>query len=500
MGEWDQEEEQDYKDFIERWGLGRINAYLRARAAFRLHDRQVAPDKESDKYDLAQQENTLWVEYKKSKPFQMEWLEVNLLGRVVYDSSFSLNDDIDVEPARDDLEFDPDVREVHASLDFGNLGFKVGRQIVVWGESDIFRVIDWANPVDLRRGFFNSLEEVREPVWMMTARYGQMDWGFELVVNPGDYQDDLLAKEGSEFYPHEAWEELRHNTFLRTNAAVYAQALAATPPAFQPLIPNPVIPESNFYYVTEDDRPHRQLRNAEVGLRLRYMIADWDLHLTYINTIADRPVLETVSTIFDPGPPPGIFSAADNTMTITTRLKYQRLNLVGATFAKDVEMGILRGEIALSVAEEFTRSTAAGLELVERHAFRYLIGFDRPTYFPLIAEDRTALLSFQVYQQYIPDAKDKGVVEVPFLDDVEDFETAFSMITQFYYLHDALLPQFAYTRDLKGAYLFSAGATLKVTNNWHVALGTALFGGPTNHGFGVFAHRDQVSLSVTYHY
>ena len=503
--DWFQEKEkpsQDLKALFERWGLGTLNAFARTRAATRLHDRQVTSGKESDSFDLAQHENTLWAEL--TNKTLAKWAEFKLLGRVLYDSSFALNDDVDVDSARDELEFDPDLREAYADLFFDNLTVRVGRQIVVWGESDLFRVNDWANPVDLRRGFFGSLEELREPLWMVSARYGTMNWAFEMVVNPGDYQEDQVAPEGAEFYPDEAWADLRRNTWQRVNSAIYGQVLAATPPPLKPLVPNPIVLENNVAYVNHDELPDRQLRNAEGGVRLRYQLDDWDLGLMYFHTIADRPVLETESIAFNPGPPvgplPGAFVVPDNTVTITTRLKYPDLNVLGASFSKDIEMGILRGEIAWSIDEQFSRKAPLGLGIVERNALRYLLAFDRPTYIPWIAPDRTALLSLQVWQQYLRGAEDDEIIEVPFQDTIEDFVTAFSLIAQFAYLEDRLQPQVVYTRDTMEAELIAASVSYKVDNSWQVALGASFFDGPDNHGFGLFDDRDQISLSLTYYY
>src|SRR5262249_54482620 len=54
----------------------------------------------------------------------------------------------------------------------GNLYFRFGRQILAWGESDVFRVLDNINPVDNSfGGFLIPLDERRVPLDMLRASY-----------------------------------------------------------------------------------------------------------------------------------------------------------------------------------------------------------------------------------------------------------------------------------------------------------------------------------------
>ena len=50
--------------------------------------------------------------------------------------------------------------------------FRVGRQQVVWGRTDLFRVLDVINPVDYsRHNIYDELEDIRIPMWMATSEY-----------------------------------------------------------------------------------------------------------------------------------------------------------------------------------------------------------------------------------------------------------------------------------------------------------------------------------------
>ncbi len=67
-------------------------------------------------------------------------------------------------------------RELYADIYLGNWQFRIGKQQVVWGESDGIRLMDCINALDLQREawFFDSdegYEESRIPVWMINAKY-----------------------------------------------------------------------------------------------------------------------------------------------------------------------------------------------------------------------------------------------------------------------------------------------------------------------------------------
>ena len=74
----------------------------------------------------------------------------------------------------DELDF---IRELYitadkqlANGDIFNVTF--GKQQVVWGKTDLFRVLDVVNPVDYsRHNIYDELEDIRIPQWMLTAEW-----------------------------------------------------------------------------------------------------------------------------------------------------------------------------------------------------------------------------------------------------------------------------------------------------------------------------------------
>lgn len=153
-------------------------------------------------------------------PFLKEWKTV-LLYRGVYDSVYDIKpgdrqhgqervDDLvggrisDFSSSRlNDLKFENDLREAYVDLRFSQvpLFLRLGRQQVVWGESDYFRLMDFWNPIDIRWHMQQeqSWDELRVPLWLLKAvwDFGKVgpatDAYAELVYNPGDYHPGIVT-------------------------------------------------------------------------------------------------------------------------------------------------------------------------------------------------------------------------------------------------------------------------------------------------------------------
>jgi len=91
--------------------------------------------------------------------------------------------------------------EVYLEGVLGKTTFKLGRQIVVWGESDIFRPLDITNPVDIRDPVFSDISGLRLPVWMSRADWQDKDgWSFSALVIHENRADEIPVY-GNDFYP-----------------------------------------------------------------------------------------------------------------------------------------------------------------------------------------------------------------------------------------------------------------------------------------------------------
>lgn len=96
------------------------------------------------------------------------------------------------------------LQEAHITWTPGNFVFRLGKQVVAWGEMDGKRVMDVINPLDESRGITDyEFESTIVPIWLARAEYFLMpdsDWlkdlGFEFIFNPNA---DFVPNEGPFF-------------------------------------------------------------------------------------------------------------------------------------------------------------------------------------------------------------------------------------------------------------------------------------------------------------
>jgi hypothetical protein len=98
--------------------------------------------------------------------------------------------------SRDELYMDDrdwqTLKECHVTWTPGSFLFRVGKQIVSWGEMDFFRIMDQINPIDDRRGFSDvEFETTIIPIYLARAEWWpqlNIGWleeaGFQFVFNP----------------------------------------------------------------------------------------------------------------------------------------------------------------------------------------------------------------------------------------------------------------------------------------------------------------------------
>jgi hypothetical protein len=97
-------------------------------------------------------------------------------------------------------KFENRLREAYIDLRLKDapLDFRIGRQQIIWGESDQFRVMDCWNPLDTGWHFtWESWDEIRVPEWVAKGlwRIGWLgplsDSYMEVVYNPFDYHNGI---------------------------------------------------------------------------------------------------------------------------------------------------------------------------------------------------------------------------------------------------------------------------------------------------------------------
>ncbi len=84
------------------------------------------------------------------------------------------------------------LHEAHITYTTDNVFFRIGKQIVQWGETDVWRLTNLINPIDQRRGVSDvKFETSIIPIWMVRAEYNSKveskflsEFGVQFILDP----------------------------------------------------------------------------------------------------------------------------------------------------------------------------------------------------------------------------------------------------------------------------------------------------------------------------
>lgn len=460
-----------------------------------------------DKYQFIQNRNTLRVR------LDYEWLKdgkaidaipvplirsshLFLLYRGVYDSAYdlapggnlrnilgqpvgSLNDL--PSRVRDGLKYENVLREAFVDLDFRDvpLSLRLGRQQVVWGESDNFRMLDRANPLDLTwHQLYESWDDLRIPLWMIKALYnvgyvGPLSDAFvETYWDPGDW---VPAKQG--FMPDFPW------------------GIPATNP-LTPLFGPPFNYRSLFRGTTlfdQGDYTRNPGGNSQVGVRvsavtpqgiqltLNYFYQRWAgddgtnyapvRALTTRAEINEAKIRQEVPAEFIA---PYIHTAglsanySDESYTQTV-YRLETIYDFGIPFtdsAKPSPVPLFRGQL---------------YDITRRDMWKGMVAFDRPTWIRFLNRNSTFFLTGQFFWHYLVHHEPTfiGNVDprVPSQDTIHEWETIFTLLATTFYAGGSIVPTASYGLDPVNGFNMYIGWTLDyfLTNNFIVRVGQNFF-------------------------
>ncbi len=390
------------------------------------------------------------------------------------------------------------LREIYAKKLF-NLGdntdffLKVGKQQVVWGRTDLFRVLDVINPVDYsRNNIYDELQDIRIPMWIAQGewRFGgsgaMQERNLQVVWNFDKFRPNNLGQCGTANAILDAGCFFRGMANLWDNGGTVANFAGFSAPG-TPAPVNGVWFATNFgpnqIGIRNVHLPDWSLSNTQLGMKFEGVTQsglNFSVNaLTYrsqlpslrsINTAATNPFTGASgnSSPFS-GPAQGI----PTTHLIAFDVYYPRVNLIGGSMDFQVEAAgaAIRLEGALTQGEEFANT--ARPELYSKNkVWRSVIGIDRPTFLPFINPHRTTLLSAQLFWQHIfnhelTDAAG-GPVGMP---DWKDNMIGTLLIKGFM-MNDRVSPTLILARDFKAkAWAIAPSVEWNVTNDLKVTVG-----------------------------
>ncbi len=330
--------------------------------------------------------------------------------------------------------------------DDDSLFIKVGRQQVVWGRTDLFRVLDVINPVDYsRNNIYDELEDIRYPQWIATAEWRMgatallQDSNLQLVWNFDKFRPNNLGQCGTANVILDAGCLFRGLKNLWDNGGTV----------------------SNFANVGPGVLLSTDFGPGQIGLRDVYL-PDWKLSNTQIGAkfegITAGGLSFSLNALHYRSQLPSLNGgkAATNSFTggpcnvgndscpylIAFDLVYPRVNLIGgsADFELQALKAAVRVEAAFTDGEQFANTLREDLYSAN-NVFRSVVGIDRPTFIPFINPSRTTLISAQIFYQHIFDhQRARSTLGTAGIPDFEDNVTGTLLIKAFL-MNDRLSPQ-----------------------------------------------------------
>jgi hypothetical protein len=375
------------------------------------------------------------------------------------------------------------LKEAHLTWTPGDFMFRVGKQIVAWGETDGFRLMDQINPLDQRRGFADvQFETTVIPIWLVRAEYHaniQSSWlqelGFQFIFNPN-----------AEF--------IRNQGIQPGNdvGGIWApNVLISGPFPFG---------EAHLGSIFNDIKRPKAFNHEgyEYGFRIKGAIKGAVISLNYYYGLDKDPVTQT-APIF-----PKISVASDGKLILHPFLqgKYPLFRFVGATFSRDITplqasfLGGVAPVVRLEAFYAFNNTFATNINTLDKSdEFRAMIGADWKVKIPF--------LNFQTYFTVSPQLYWRKIIDYPSIVEFSNLKKdnyATTLMVNTSYFHSQLTPVFFWMYDITTkSHFFKGELTYDYSDWWRFTLGSlVLTGEKKNQGFQLFDNKDQIYFKISY--
>lgn len=352
------------------------------------------------------------------------------------------------------------IREFYAQktwdLDNGKqFNIKVGKQQVVWGRSDLFRVLDVINPMDYsRNSIYDEFEDIRIPMWILQGNYRMgaseslSERNLQVVWNFDQFRANNLGQCGTSNAVLDAGCFFRAAKNLWDNGGTVgnlapAGALGFPSPPFSPISGVAVTIPSHLAGIRNVDMPDWKLKNTQLGARFEGVTSDGTIAFS-LNALAGRSQMPSLHAI--------------RPAALAFDMVFPRTSVLGGSMDFNIEAlnTTVRLEGALSHGEEFVDTLESSL-YSKHKVWRSVIGLDRASQIDWINPERTTLISAQFFWQHINGFQETSV---PGLNNglpgmVKQGTVGwkdnhlFTLLISAQYMQDRLNPQLIFARDIQ---------------------------------------------------
>jgi hypothetical protein len=376
----------------------------------------------------------------------------------------------------DQLDF---IRELYVegsipTGDTSELFLRVGKQQVVWGRTDLFRVLDIVNPVDYsRQNIYDELEDIRIPQWIATAEYR---WGatklfedinVQLVWNFDEFRPNDLGQGGTPYSILDAGSFFRAMNNCWENGCTVSNFV---PAAALGIPDDPGLVSADFapgvIGIRDVDLPDG---HDQGGIKLEGVYNSVGFSLNYYHFYQQLPVLQ--------GGIPAMNAFTGEVKPwdylIAFDIAFPEVDLLGGSldFYIDPLKTVFRVEATYTTGEEFANTLDPQL-YSDSDMFRWVLGIDRNTFIPFLNKNRAFLISGQIFGEHMLDheleRRALGNVGIPNWED----NYTFTLLVKGWWKSDTISPQIitAWDHEAKAG-TFAPSVDWLISDNWRLIFG-----------------------------
>ncbi len=333
-----------------------------------------------------------------------------------------------------------ELREFYYYTNLRNkLRLTIGKQQIVWGETDGLKLLDVVNPQNFREFILADFEDSRIPLWSVKSEFDIKDIGVQIVWVP----------------------DLTYHIIPDVDAPFFPKSLFRSPPEGIATVFNELIKPNSF------------IPDSDIGLRLSTFKKGWDLSLNYFYYYDDLPVFYNEIETSDIGE---AFVSIDP--------KYERQHLVGGTFNKVFGSATIRGEMTYIFNQNFSSIDPNAVRGIETsNLFKSAIGIDFIKGENVVS---TQLFSDIITEDISPYNRDK-------------YETNTSLLISHEMMNDNLKVEILWVHNLNHGDGFARPQlSYWLNTSSRLFLGSDIFYGNRNKLFGQFKDRSRISFGISW--
>ncbi|KPJ61327.1 MAG: hypothetical protein AMJ42_01200 [Deltaproteobacteria bacterium DG_8] len=353
------------------------------------------------------------------------------------------------------------IREAYIDIFLEDFDIRIGKQQIVWGKTEGFKMLDIINPTDYRHFLQDDFEDSRITLWSARIDYALgLNNLLELVIVP-DVEPNLAPPYGHPF------------TFRVTRETH----------------PSTVI--------FREEHKKWKFKNIEWGLRWGQNFGDFDYTLNYFYHWSDNPYVKFKGLDFSNGVRAILFN------------DYKRTHSIGGSFSKNftkflgLKHVVLRGESVLRLEDVGSRMTKMGAEPIRTDNFNYALAIDHTFYRPYRLWPSGLSVTFQFFQSIILDYEHDYIngalstqIDPVEIDEVENMLTLSFMSN---YLPGEILKTWllvSYGDD--NEWWVNPELTYELTEKTKVILGAHIYSGHAEGLIGQMSKNDNIFLQIKF--